>query len=149
MTCPFNNDFFFNTNWLFYPLLIYKIFYSLNEYEWYKELNCINLDLFCDKSCSQFTLFFSISPLLNVFLDCYTKKPVQCIWTGWHKKKGRDVSPSRIEPAACYCRTCALSSPLWCLTSVFGMGTGVSITLSPPDLFPSPECTSTQNWTAL
>ena len=38
------------------------------------------------------------------------------------------------EPAACYCRTAVLSSPLWCLTSVFGMGTGVSIMLSPPDL---------------
>ena len=26
--------------------------------------------------------------------------------------------------AACYCRVFTLSSPLWCLTSVFGMGTG-------------------------
>ena len=37
--------------------------------------------------------------------------------------------------AACYFRSCLLSSPLWCLTSVFGMGTGVSITPSPPDPF--------------
>ena len=28
-----------------------------------------------------------------------------------------------------------LSSPLQCLTSVFGMGTGVSTALSPPDYF--------------
>ena len=38
------------------------------------------------------------------------------------------------ELAACYFCTSVLSSPLWCLTSVFGMGTGVSIMLSPPDL---------------
>ncbi len=28
-----------------------------------------------------------------------------------------------------------LSSPLWCLTSVFGMGTGVTTTPKPPDFF--------------
>ena len=30
-----------------------------------------------------------------------------------------------------------VSSPLWCLTSVFGMETGVSTTPKPPDFFPS------------
>ena len=49
---------------------------------------------------------------------------------------------SKSEPAACYCRAWPLSSPLWCLTSVFGMGTGVSIMPSPPDLLEQ----NAQNW---
>ena len=42
-----------------------------------------------------------------------------------------------------------LFSPLRCLTSVFGMGTGVSISLSPPDLlrsFPQNQITVTFNF---
>ena len=39
------------------------------------------------------------------------------------------------SPAARYFCPNGLSSPLQCLTSVFGMGTGVSTALSPPDYF--------------
>ena len=39
------------------------------------------------------------------------------------------------SPAARYFCTYVLSSPLQCLTSVFGMGTGVSTALSLPDYF--------------
>ncbi len=51
------------------------------------------------------------------------------------KKKESPWGPDRLA-ACCFCRF-RLSSPLRCLTSVFGMGTGVSIAPSPPDCPPS------------
>ena len=77
------------------------------------------------------------SPLVSLPLSSYVQqaggqgRSRQCL----SRQKKRDIGwyPSG-ELAACYCRNRSLSSPLWCLTSVFGMGTGVSIMLSPPDL---------------
>ena len=48
--------------------------------------------------------------------------------------KKREGSTFSYRLAARYFCHLWLSSPLWCLTSVFGMGTGVSIMPSPPGL---------------
>lgn len=45
--------------------------------------------------------------------------------------KGKKPGGALVSPVA------RLPSPLRCLTSVFGMGTGVPTAPSPPDLFPS------------
>ena len=61
-----------------------------------------------------------------------------------HEKKrplrSRRDPHKRKSPAACYSRypLGRLPSPLRCLTSVFGMGTGVTTALSPPDFFLRP-----------
>ena len=52
--------------------------------------------------------------------------------TGSHADKGSDIKkPSSLLSSQGHAQ---LLSPLKCLTSVFGMGTGVSTSLSPPDL---------------
>ena len=69
---------------------------------------------------------------------CFLHNPLDTTKTKYHTYKKRTPKrhpKQKKEPAACYFRTAVLSSPLWCLTSVFGMGTGVSIMLSLPDLF--------------
>ena len=76
-------------------------------------------------------LFIFVIAFMNSFisLDLIIKDIYKMIIKGI--KKGIHKDTNRL--ATCYFRTCALSSPLRCLTSVFGMGTGVSILPSSPD----------------
>lgn len=99
----------------------------------------------CKEKISQYFVIFFFYQFTSPFLYTFPAVPAlrsHLFWIviyGWLilvKKRIQKVVSKGIkkEPAACYCRTAVLSSPLWCLTSVFGMGTGVSIMLSLPDL---------------